>query len=259
MPNLRELQQAFFHSLRARAMPTPASADPALLAIIAGPPPLDSRERIDIYAEMYAARLIDALAETFAKTAELTGTERFQVLARAYIAASPSTHPSLRCVGAGFSALLAHSEGVPSYLADLARLEWARLEVFDAPDCVPLALESLRGVRPEHWHTLEMRPIPALLKLRTRWPVHEIWAAGKDAASAWGPANTVLRVWRRDFLVYQASMDATEEAAFAELEHGTTFGALCGQFAQVHGPAAPREAAALLLRWIDDGLLAGTR
>jgi hypothetical protein len=259
MPNLCELQEALFAGIRAQARPTPGALDPALLVTIAVRPPLGAVERIDIYAQMYVSRLADALAETFPKCAEILGHERFQTLARAYVAESPSTHPSLRQAGRDFGAFLAHAEDVPAYVPDLARLEWARLDVFDAPDGAVLALECLRARSPDAWHALPLRPIDALTTLRSAWPVHEIWAAERAPAAGWTPATTTLRVWRREFLVYQGRMDALERAALALIAPGATFGALCALCEDTPGVEdAARDAAALVLRWIDDGILAAS-
>src|SRR5436309_6492400 len=126
---------------------------------------------------MYAARLAEAMADTFAKTAEVVGADRFQDLACAYIAEYPSRHPSLRDIGDGFAAFVKHAEAVPEYCGDLAALEWTRLEVFDAPDRAPLTLESWRAVPPDQWYALPMHAIPALTAVDGHWPVHEIWAA----------------------------------------------------------------------------------
>ncbi len=82
----------------------------------------------------------------------------------------------------------------------------------------------------------------------TAWPVHRLWA---DAA-ALVPARTALRIWREGFFVYQTAMDPAEEAALDRLVAGEPFAAVCEGF------DAPAEAAALLLRWIEDGIIAGT-
>ncbi len=71
--------------------------------------------------------------------------------------------------------------GAP-FLGDLARLEWARVEVFDAPDAEPLRLSDLSSIPPEDWPALRFRPIPACLVIECAWPVHEIWAAADTPA-----------------------------------------------------------------------------
>jgi hypothetical protein len=57
-------------------------------------------------------------------------------------------------------------------------------------------------------------------------------------------------VWRDGFLVYQSPMDAAEEAALERVAAGEPFAAVC------EGLDDPRDAAALLLRWLEDGIVA---
>src|SRR5207302_663705 len=146
----------------------------------------------------------------------------FADVVRAYLARHPSTEPSVRHLGRALSGFLAGVE--PAWLADLARLEWARLEVFDAPDASPLTLDDLRAVPPEEWPDLRFAPLPALARVVADWPVHELWS---DPSRPVAPVRTALRVWRDGFLVYQAPMDAVEEAGFGHLLAGAPFAALC--------------------------------
>jgi hypothetical protein len=242
-PALRELQEAFWRSLD-------AAPDPALIAAVAPAPPLEVEARVGIYAGMYVHRIVEALREDFPRLAAVIGDEPFAALVRRYLARHPSTHPSLRHVGAALPAFLADGEGLPAYVSDVARLEWTRLGVFDAPDAVPLARDDLRGVPADEWPLLRFAMVPAAAKLVVAWPVHRIWTG--DDPAAFTPARTALRVWRDGFLVYQSPMEAAEEAAFDRLAGGDTFAAVC----EAVGDAAG--AAGILLRWVEDGLLART-
>jgi hypothetical protein len=240
-PALRELQAAFWRSIAAR--PGDGAPEAELLRIVPGgrlAPP----DRVAVYASMYLWRLVEALAEDFPKVAEALGRERFADVVRAYLAHHPSTEPSVRHLGRAFAAFLVGAE--PAWLADLARLEWARLDVFDAPDASPLTLDELRGVPAEEWPALRFVPVPALARLVAAWPVHELWS---DPSEPVAPARTALRVWRDGFLVYQAPIDAVEEAALGHLLAGDPFGALCETVGD------PADAASLLLRWIADGIV----
>ena len=103
---------------------------------------------------------------------------------------------------------------------------------------------------------MRFAPIPALDVVRSRWPVHDVWASPTASPAA---RATVLRIWRQDFAVFHASMDAIEDAAFAALRAGEPFESICAAVAEhMTEEAAAAEAGSLLLRWIDDGLIAGT-
>jgi hypothetical protein len=256
---LRELQAHFLAALTGAAAGAPAPL--ALLGMVRGTPALAAEARLAIYTDMYAARLVDVLREDYPRVAHVLGDERFGAVVRAYLVAHPSRHPSVRWVGDRFAAFAASHTAAAAWpwLGDLARLEWARGEVFDAPDAPPLGLERLKAEPPARWGALPLEAIPALRTLSSAWPVHEAWAAAEAevAAPALRPAPTTLRIWRHDFVVYHAAMGPVEEAALVALRAGGGFGAVCETVTErVPAASAPREAGALLLRWIEDGILA---
>jgi hypothetical protein len=237
-PTLRELQSVFWRSLTPGRDP-----DPALIAVVSGTPELPPPARVGIYVGMYSARIIDALTEDFPKLAGLVGGERFETLVRDYIARQPSTAPSIRHIGSAFPEFVTEHEGRP--LGDLARLEWARLDVFDAPDAEAITVADLRAVPADEWPALRLALLPACTRLVTAWPVHRVWI---DDALPDVPARTALRVWREGAAVYQTAMDDRE--ALDRLAAGEPFGLVCEEIDDA------AEAAALLLRWIEDGIVA---
>ena len=251
-PSLRELQRLFWRSLA--DAPGGGSPAPGLVELVAPRATLDAGARVGVYADAYFGRLRDVLREDFPHVAVLLGP-RFEETARGYHRAHPSEHPSLRHLGRMFADFLEHRPDLPPYLGDLARLEWARIEVFDAPDARSLNAAALRGVAAEDWPALRFVTVPALAVVRARWPVHELWAGADPAAVA--PAPTALRVWRAaDFVVFHAPMDTRADEALGRLMAGEPFAAACEAFADLPPADAAHEATALLLRWVEDGILA---
>jgi hypothetical protein len=249
-PTLHELQALFWRALN-------GSVDPALEAAIVSSASLPGGDRIGIYSRMYVGRLHDVLAEDFERTAAVLGPERFGETVRAYLAAHPSEHPSVRHLGRHLAAFIASHppRGAPPWLADLARLEWARVETFDAPDATPITVERLAGVPAEGWSALRFVPVPALEVLESAWPVHRIWRDGGDPP----PDPTALRVWRQDGMVYHTAMDALEGEALARLRSGACFGEICEVLGHLDPEAAATEAGSVLVRWVEDGLIADLR
>jgi len=258
---LRELQALFLRSI---ATTSDRSDDhrfhPELLELVDARGVLGATQRLGIYAEMYWARLLDVLRDDFPRVAAIVGDDRFTTLAAAYLERHPSTNPSVRWVGGDFAAFLAEHgpmDDLP-FLADLARLEWTRLAVFDAPDAVPLRLDALRAVPSSAWPGIVFHPVPALRVLRCAWPVHELWAADdpKVAATTIRPAATVLRVWREDFTVYQGRLDALEQVALRQLLAGAPFGAMCERVARSVGEDQSALRAASMLRgWLAEEII----
>jgi hypothetical protein len=252
-PSLRDVQRLFWRSIA--SAPGALTASPALLGLSAPSARLDPAARLQVYADAYFWRLRDVLAENFPRVSGILGPERFADLAREYLARHPSEHPSLRFLGRELAALIARQADLPPALADLARLEWARVEVFDAPDCEPLTAEALRSVRPDDWPRLHFAPIPALAVLRTTWPAHELWDGADPATLTPRPGH--VRVWRaRDDRVFHAPMDAAEGEALERLIAGAPFEAVCRVFDGLPPVAAAHQVTALLARWLDDGVIA---
>ncbi|MGA6971085.1 MAG: hypothetical protein WBY93_05600 [Candidatus Binatus sp.] len=143
---------------------------------------------------------------------------------------------------------------MPKCLADLAELEWARVEVFDAPDAESATIEDLVAVLADDWPALRFQAIPAMQTLRVQYPVHQLWSG--DDSLAVSLAETSLRVWRKnDYEVLHAPMDERESAALHKMISGEPFAAICGTFADLPETQAAQETSGLLARWIADGII----
>jgi len=248
-PALRDLQALFWRSLT-------EPPDTALEALVVSTPLLPGAQRLGIYSTMYAARLQDVLAEDFERVAAVLG-DGFAPVVRAYLAEHPSDQPSVRHLGRHLPAFLAATPppAAPAWLPDLARLEWARVEVFDAPDLSPIDQDRLRGVPEANWPDLVLVPIPALVVLESAWPLHAIWRGETDPR----PSPTALRIWRQEGVVFHAPMDGLEREAVARLRSGQRLGEICEAFSHLEPTAAGAEAGALLARWVEDGLIGALR
>ena len=251
-PSLRELQRLFWRSLADE--PGGGSPAPGLVKLVAPSAMLDAGARVGVYVDAYFGRLREVLRDDFPRVAALLGPH-FEGTARGYLEAHPSEHPSVRHLGRLFAAYLEHGADLPPYLSDLARLEWARIEVFDAPDAKPLDAGALREVPAKDWPGLRFVPIPALTVVHARWPVHDAWSGADPAALVAAP--TALRVWRgADFVVFHAPMDPRASDALGRLIAGEPFAIACEAFADLQPIEAAREATALLLGWLEDGIIA---
>ena len=246
-PSLPELQALFWDAIA--SAPGEAHPSPWLSYWIHPGERLDPEQRVAIYADMYWARIRDVLRGDFARTAEILGEERFDELARGYLAARPSRHPSIACVGEAFADHLAARlpTGAPPYVPDLARLEWARVEAFTAADRAPLRLTDLHRMSADELPDLHLRAVPSLTLLDLGWPVQRLLAG--DESTDLDAEPTMLRVWRQDFLVFHATVDTVERPPVTMLARGATFAEIADACSD------PNDAAALLARWLEDGLI----
>jgi hypothetical protein len=229
-------------------------------------------ERLDIYADMYFYRLRDCLVEDFPKLAARIGDARFHNLATDYLLAHPSTHFSLRQLGSslpGFLRTHPLEREFPA-LADLASLEWARVDVFDDADAAPLSKQELLeagGSAPEKF---AVALIPSARLLRVDAAVLPLWSRldGGDAAEEDGDRKRsaraeirAARVWRKGFSVLHRSLPADEEQCLRALAAGAaTLAQLAELLLEQQPSGTPPEQAAqrlalLLDLWASDELL----
>jgi hypothetical protein len=272
-PPLAELQARFFQLVTGRQgvaeeMEARGLPEAALAAVIVGDVRASAVERLDVYANMYFFRILEVLRSDYPKLLAVVGDKAFHDLATDYLQAHPSRHPSLRFVGAalpGFVVGHALATARP-WLAPLAALEWARVDVFDRDDVPVLTREALAAVAPEDFAGIALAPVAAAALVPAAWSVEETWRALEadrvpETPDAAGPAHAVL-VWRRGVTVQHRAVDAPERLAL-ELLFGpttfgpTTFGALCTALGEA---LDSEEAAALAVRllggWLADELLA---
>jgi hypothetical protein len=230
-------------------------------------------ERLHVYAHMYRARMIEALESEFPRLAHRLGPEAFGQLAQAYVADHPSRHPSLRSLGRQLPRWLGQrserrADGVA--LSALARLEWARADVFDEVDQPILDLAALRALPAAAFAALPLRLITASRLVAVDAVALDLWdafgsggAGADDAASVSAAAQTQTvharraLVWRQGTAVYHRPLDDDEGAALERMAGAVTFGAICEALAEALPPeAASARAFAWLSTWATDELLA---
>ena len=217
---------------------------------------------LDVYREGYALRLIEVLTIDFPGLLAMAGAEDFDRLARAYIAAHPSRHPSVRWFGqrlADFVAATPPYAGRPA-LAEMARFEWALGEAFDSVDVEPLRAEAVMAVPPEAWETIAFAPVPSLRRLSFSHDVPPSWQRREEAAGtlevATLPAPVPWVIWRPERVSNFRSLEPDEAAMLDAMVEGQPFPALCEALLPfVEEDQAAARAAGLLRSWVEEGLI----
>ena len=231
----------------------------AVEEMVAGDARLPAIPRLEIYADMYFVRIHDVLGDEYAKTAAALGAASFHGLVLDYLDACRPDHPSMREVGARLPAFLAaHSTtaGRP-WLAELAQLERARLELVDSADAEALTLEGLRTLPPERFAALRLQLVPSHALFATRFDVVPLWRSDDPGAAVPEPSPTALLVWRRELDVLHRAVDGEEADWLRRLEAGeVSFEELCAGLGRGRtDEAAAARAFELVGRWTSDGLL----
>lgn len=252
-PSLHEVQRLFWESVTVQ--PGRDSIAPGFVRLVRGCDDDDRKTRILVYSDAYFLRLRDVLREDFPRVAALLGEHQFDEVVKGYLEAFPSSWFSVRQLGHALSGFFRNRTDLPECLADLAELEWARVEVFDAPDAESATIGDLVSVPPDAWPALRFSTIPALQTLRAQYPVHQLWSGDESLDVA--AANTSIRVWRaNECRVFHSPMDERESAALRKTISGEPFAAICETFADLPEMQAAQEATAILARWIEDGIIA---
>ena len=261
--------------------------------LVRGDERLGPGERLDIYAGMYFYRLRDCLAEDFPHLAAVLGGARFHNLVTDYLLAHPPSHPSLRWLGRPLPDFLAGHPlaGEFPFAPDLARLEWARVDVFDEDDTPVLTRAVWMATPAERFESQPLVTVPALRLLKLDYPVASLWReledrragvepGGVNSAAVTGEGSATceldappaavavpgrrasqVRVWRHNLAVFHRTMTETEAACLAAMARGgITLPQLCERVLSGGAEsvtAATQQMAGLVELWLEEGLLLG--
>jgi hypothetical protein len=206
---------------------------------------LTAFERLEIYNRQYWYRVLGALAEDFPALRAVIGGLRFEALSIAYLAEHPSRSFTLRNLGSKLPAwLAAHPEhtGRRHRLAvDMAKIEWAFVEAFDAAELAPLTQRQIAALQADS--RLALQPFLQLIALQ--YPaddlVLELHAGEKRQTSEAGvaqednsgaqaavpklrPRPTWLAAHRVDLSVYYRRIGREEFQTLIALRSGSPLG-----------------------------------
>lgn len=246
--------QELFH----RAITGPIPLDEAELdRCFGGTGELSAADRVEIYRNMYTARLVDALRETFPNLARFLGEERFGALGEAYLAEHPSEHHDVGRLGRRLADFLnAYPDPERADLADLAELEWTRNEVFFAPESGIVGAEALAAAGVENVAGVRLRIAPSLCVIGLAHDAAALWRSLEAGEEVLPPREgPAAAVWRRGFEVFHCTLPPEEAGALRAAMEGQPIDAICSAFAGRPDPAT--EAHAAISSWFAEGWIAG--
>ncbi len=223
---------------------------------------LSSLERLSIYRNMYFSRLIEVMAEEFPTVQHLLSKELFGTIVTDYVSRYPSTHYSLTRLGSRFPAYLADDAiDLPEYefAADVAMVERAMEDVFDAPHVEPIRFEDLVAIPTKRWSDVHLQTIPALRLMQLQYPVNNYITAVREKYQMDVPplAPAYVAVYRHNYRVWRVDLDAQRFALLSALQRGESLGAALELCADLPGvdPAGLTEAiGAWFHEWTKVGL-----
>jgi hypothetical protein len=206
----------------------------------------DPAVRFAVYRNNVVTSLTDALSEAFPVVRQLVGNEFFTAMARVFVMRHPPRSPVLADWGEGFAPFVEDFEPAASvpYLADVARLERARVRAFHAADAAPLdGNEMARQLSdPATLAGSRVAFHPSVRIVGSDFAIVSLWAAHQgradigqvdpfapeaalvlreddDAAVIRVPVATAMfirRLWQGDTLSHSASEAAVAAASIGE-------------------------------------------
>jgi len=215
-----------------------------------------------VYLNAYRARLRAALRDNYEVLPLVMGDDAFDALANAYIAAHPSTHYSLRWFGHQLGAFMAAQDTLVAHpaMVDLAHLEWALRNAFDAAPASPLAPAELAALPAQDWPALRFVLHPSAHLLALHWAVGPVWHALKNGRAEVPPPDALahhLLVWRQGMQTRWQSLTEAQAVFLQGLRAGHPFGRICETLAQQVGDDhAAATAVAVLHELLAGGVLA---
>jgi hypothetical protein len=223
---------------------------------------LTAVERVGVYQAMYLLRMIEALEGDYPAVAHYLGDEEFADLVTRYVAVHPSESYTFNRLGTRFPEFLRRSKGVrkKGFVADLARLELAVTEVFDAPQSPAWPAEEIARIPRGAWERAVLKPIAAFRLGAFGYPVNAYLQSVKDddhdhpdvARKA-----TRVAVWRKGYEVWRLELSEPAFDFLHALSKGRPFGRAVASAARGLQGSAGEQLFRWLRDWVAEGMFEG--
>lgn len=260
---------------------------------VTGTAKVNPETRLAIYYDAYRLRLLEALTSNYSVLRAWIGDEEFENAGMAYLAAHPSRHFSIRYFGHRLPEYLATTEpwNERPFLAEMASLEWALSETFDAENGAVMGVGDMARIPVDAWPDMRLQFHPAVRRLDLYWNVPIIWKAinrnldvEKNTASCRGETSATAAagnarptetphdvpapeadeyprawlIWRQDLKTWFRSLSVDEAGALDAARAGENFAAVCeGLLEWIDARNVALHAAGLMKQWITDGVVSG--
>jgi hypothetical protein len=220
MQTLLDVQDEFADALLSAATPVPSGLKGASVR--------RADRRFAVYRNNVAVSLIDALGARFPVVKRLVGDEFFSAMAHEFVLREPPLSPLLIHYGETFPAFIEAfdaAEPLP-YLADVARLEYARGRAYHSADVEPLPRAAFAALPAGGIGAARVTLHPSVGIIASRFPVLSIWEVNQDqavrAVPHWGDEAVVVA---RPFLEVETQLLLPGSDVFLlALQKGATIG-----------------------------------
>lgn len=224
------------------------------------------RAGMDIYRNAYRARLVDALRDTYERTANYVGEDAFRQAAAHHVIGHPPGSWTLDDAGAGFAQTVEELFTDDSEVAELVWLEWAMHRAFVAADTAPLDAAKFADIAAqfadEDWAHMRIGFLPGTAVREMACDIVSLWRAAppeSDTEPAERTSDDAVScvVWREGLKPVFVEASIVEGRALQCMLNGADYGTMCAMLVDLMGEdAALSEAGAILARWLHNGLIA---
>ena len=167
-------------------------------------------QRVGVYANMYPLRMRDALATDFPVVKRIVGEDAWNGLVDGYVVDHYSRHPNLNQLGRHLPAYVRTRKDLnqAAFVAEMAELEQAIVEVFDSPESPQASVAELAGLPPEQWATAKFHPVAAFRLCAFSYPVNAYLQAVKEDREPprIKKAQTYTAVYRKSYSVWRMGL-----------------------------------------------------
>jgi hypothetical protein len=241
-------------SRQARGLLPAAARDPG--AAVLPSKQLTSVERLEIYAHMYYARLIEVMEAEYPTLRQLLGPHAFAAACRRFVAKNPSRTRTLGSLSARFPDFLAKTlprSNRNGLAVDVARIERAMEDVFDAPRAEPMTSDGFAALGAGDWDGVTLRVTPALQLLKLRYPANAYMNAVRrgDLPRVPRPRATFAIVFRRGFQVMRRDQEPEQFMLLQALAAGRPLAAAV-RASVGHKKASADRVAERLGKWFEE-------
>ena len=227
-----------------------------LEAVVLPSKQLSSVERLEIYAHMYYARLVEVMEAEYPALRQLLGPHEFAAACRRFVAKNPSRTRTLGSLSARFPDFLARTlprSNRSALAVDVARIERAMEDVFDAPRAEPMTAAEFAALGAGDWDDVTLRLTPALRLLTLRYPANDYMNAARrgERPRLPRPRATHAIVFRRGFQVMRRDQEPEQYKLLAALVAGRPLASAVR--ARIRGGGASADRVAKRLgRWFEE-------
>lgn len=166
MPSLSETQAGFRDAV---------TGGPAAALLAGLRCPADAAARLDIYRRHHRESFRRHLRGRYPTLEWLLGTDRLVAIADDTLLHVPPRAPSLAEYGQELVETIRRADnGLPPYIADVARLDWALGCISVAVEHDAIGIDALAAVNADALAQLTLRLQPGLAHVATAWPLDEL-------------------------------------------------------------------------------------